>query len=171
MSADGGKGKTKKSPGKRRSLSREVKEEPDPEWRQWFQSVEQRKKDYGDPKRRPWVFSAFDKENESGSVVRRRSVPLELKKFIKSDRKKAGSSLDVDLLRIESAWKTAVGEEIVNESGVYSFKNGVLTITVFSSSLLQEIRQFHQSAILRDLRDIWTASQPLVRIQYRLGKR
>lgn len=72
---------------------------------------------------------------------------------------------------IRDAWVKSVGLEIADETEVHAFKNGVLTISVHSSVLLQEIRQFHAEEILADLRDIWQASIPLLRITYRLGKK
>lgn len=160
----------KKTPAKRHTLSRAANEEPDGEWRQWFKEIERRRKELADPKRKAFVVSHFDKEGESGTVARRRADPKKLAAFIKRDAKKTGRSLNVDLMLIHSIWKHAVGQEIANESNVFAFKNGVLTVEIHSSSLLQEIRQFHQEAILRDLRDIWQASMPLVRVVYRLGK-
>lgn len=157
-------------PGKR-LLAKMADEEEDPEWRRWFEEVARRKKQAADPKARPMRFSRFDKDGETGTVRRRQAEPEPVKKFLKKNVQRAGAGLSVDLMLIRSAWGMVVGGDVAGESDVYSFKNGVLTVTVFSSSLLQEIRQFHQDAILRDLRDVWQASQPLVRVGYRLGKR
>lgn len=171
MAAEDDGTRKRKPATKRHSFSRSVKEETDPEWRQWFLAVERKKKELADPKRRPLVFSSFEKDGDKGLIVRCRSEPQKLGKLVKREGKKSGRSLDVDLMIIESCWKNAVGEEIAGESRLYSFKNGVLTMVIFSSSLLQEIRQFHHEAILRDLRDIWQASVPLLKVVYKLGKR
>ncbi len=152
------------------SPARLARDEPDAEWRQWFTEVERRRKESSDPKRQPWIASRYDKEGDGGTIIRRRVEPKKISAFIKQDAKKSGRSLGLDLQCIQSAWTHAVGGEIAAESGVYAFKNGVLTIEIYSSSLLQEIRQFHQDAILKDLRDIWQVSIPLLRIVYKLGK-
>lgn len=164
--------RTKKTPvpGKR-LLANLVNEEEDPEWRRWFREIERRKKQAADPKSKPMLFSRFDKEGETGIVRRRQSDPEPVKKFLKKNAARAGTGLNVDFMLIRAAWNLVVGKEIAEESEIFAFKNGVLTVTVFSSALLQEIRQFHQAAILSDLRDVWKASQPLVRVGYRLGKR
>jgi hypothetical protein len=102
--------------------------------------------------------------------VRKRAKPAKLSTLVKKEEKKAGRKLSVDTALIQDAWRRSVGD-IALESDVFSFKNGVLTMSVFSQTLLQEIRQFHQDAILRDLRDIWPSSIPLVRIVYKPGKK
>lgn len=161
----------RRKPGvKRRSLGKEIREEEDPQWRVWFTEVERRKKALSNPKGK-FIRVDYLKDGGWNRVERCKSVPVPVKTFLKSNKNKAGASLNTDLLLITSCWKKAVGDDIGECSEVYSFKNGVLTINVFSSSLLQEIRQFHSEAIIQDLRDIWTASQPLVKVVYRLGKR
>ncbi len=156
---------------KRHVFSREAREETDPEWRQWFLEIERRRKEARDPKRKPLVFSRVEKEGETQSVLRRKVEPKKLATFIKHDAKKTGRSFSLDLALIESTWKHAVGKEMSEETRIFAFKNGVLTISVFSSSLLQEIRQFHQEALLQDLRDIWQLPIPLVKVVYKLGKK
>ena len=169
--SEGGKEKRKRAvPVKRRALSKEIREEEDPQWRQWFMEVERRKKRLSDPKSKPFVRVNYDKDGKEARIERKKSVPLPVKSFLTKNHAKAGRSLNSDLLLIQATWKQSVGSDIGEASQVYAFKNGVLTVTIFSSGLLQEIRQFHQEAILADLRDIWQASQPLVKITYRLGK-
>lgn len=156
---------------KRRALPREIADETDPQWRAWFQEVERRKKALSDPKRGAFVVADFDKDGVPGRVARQKSLPLRIGKLMKTENRKTGGGLHSDLLLAAAAWKQAVGDEIAAASEIYSLKNGVLTVSVFSSSLLQEIRQFHQDAIMADIRDIWSASMPLVRIIFRLGKK
>ncbi len=156
---------------KRYVFSREAEEETDPEWRQWFLHVMERRKELRDPKRRPVVFSRMEKERGEETIIRRQSEPLKLSSVIKHDAKKTGRNLDINLAMIESVWEKAVGKEFADETRVFSFKNGVLTVAVFSSTLLQEIRQFHQDAILEVLRDIWSVPMPLVAVVYRMGKK
>lgn len=172
MSSSSGGGKPRRKPlAQRRALAREIKEEEDPLWRNWFAEVERRKKKLSSPKSMPFVVAPYDKDGVKGTVERRKSIPTPVKSFLKKNVQKAGVSLNADILLINAAWKKAVAGDIAENTQVFSFKNGVLVISVYSSSLLQEIRQFHQEAILQDLRDIWTASQPLVKITYKLGKK
>ena len=171
LSPSGGGKARRKPPAQRRALTREIKEEEDPLWRNWFAEVERRKKKLTSPKNMPFVIAPNDKDGAKGTIERRKSVPTPVKSFLKKNVQKAGVSLNTDILLINAAWKKAVAGDIAENTEVFSFKNGALIISVYSSSLLQEIRQFHQEAILQDLRDIWLASQPLVKITYRLGKR
>ena len=157
---------------KRRALRQEIADEPDSEWRAWFERVERLKKEQSDPGRRKLVFSRPDPVDnpERGVIVRKQSAPGLLKSFMKSGDKKSGRGLNIDLALLVATWRQAVGADIAEATSVYSFKNGVLTIQVDSSSLLQEIRQFHQEAIYRDLIDSWQLSMPLLKIIYKQGR-
>jgi len=167
---NGGKdGGRRKPQTKRRALGKDIREEEDPQWKAWFSEIERRKKVLSSPKGK-FVRVEYDKDGKRATIDRWKSIPVPIKSFLKKSQKKAGESLNADLLLIAASWKRAVAGDIADNSSVYSFKTGVLTISVNSSSLLQEIRQFHKEAILADLRDIWPASQPLVKINYRLGK-
>lgn len=146
-----------------------IGQEPDPAWRIWFDEVARRKAKLSDAKAKPVVASTVERNGIPITVFRRKSEPLPLARFLKQGKKKAGRKLSQDLEWIRSAWGSAVGVDIAGATEIHSFKNGILTITVSSSILLQEIRQFHQEAILGDLRDIWQASVPLVKILYRSG--
>lgn len=159
-------------PKRRRGLAGKAKDEPDPAWRRFFMEVDNRRKALTDRKKKPLVISSIEKDGQVPSTIaRQKSEPTEIKKLLKNRVvKKAGSQLAGDLEWLRETWPRTVGEEVAAASEVYAFKNGTLTITVFSSVLLQEIRQFHQEAILQDLRDIWQASIPLVKIVYRIGK-
>lgn len=169
MAAAGkGRGKAKAGPGAKRRLR---DEEPDPVWRVWFQEVERRRRAQTDIKFRPVRPIVVEKDGVVKTSFRARAEPTPLGRFIKQNRKKAGSRLAEDFQCIRDQWRMAVGDAIAGDTAVHSFKNGVLTVNVFSSSLLQEIRQFHQDAILSDLQDVWKASVPLVRLIFRLGKR
>ncbi len=130
-----------------------VEGETDPEWQRWFKEVEYRRRNRRDR-------SKFLK-----------SMPATLKTVIRLGDKKTGRKVAPDVEALARLWEATVGAEVAAESCVYSFKNGVLTISIFSSSLLQEIRQFSQKAIEQDLRDVWSLPTPLVRIAYRVGKR
>lgn len=185
MTAKGGENPPKRHPKKRapspagkispqrRSLSREIAEEPDPAWRVWFEEVQRRKKKLTDPKNKAFVRTTFEKDGIPASIARKKSEPIALGRLMKRDHRISGtgSAMDIQLALVQAAWRQAVGADLAGASDIYSFKNGILTISIFSSSLLQEIRQFHQEAILGDLRDIWRVSTPLVKILYRLGKR
>ncbi len=156
-----------------RSLAVRAKEEQDPLWRNWFLEIDNRRKRASDKKKKPLIVSTVERgDGQKETVIARQQTdPTLLKHLLKTTRKKAGSPAMQELLWIRDAWTTSVGQDIAQESEVFAFKNGVLTISVFSAALLQEIRQFHAAAILADLRDIWQASIPLVKILYRPGKR
>lgn len=159
------------SGGARRSLKRDIQEEADPQWRAWFGEVVRRRKALTNPKAKPFVRVNYEKDGAPATLSRRKADPVLLKNIIKSRQPAPGAKFSTDLALIAAAWKLAVGADIAESSAIHAFKNGVLSVDIFSSSLLQEIRQFHQEAIFADLRDIWTASVPLVKIVYRLGKR
>lgn len=158
-------------PKQRRNLAGKAKDEPDPAWRRFFTEVDARRKALTDRKQKPFVVSSFEKDGQPATVARQKSEPTEIKKLLKKRLvKTAGSRLAGDLEWLRETWPRTVDAEVGAASEVHAFKNGVLTITVFSSVLLQEIRQFHQEAILHDLRDVWQASIPLVKVVYRIGK-
>lgn len=148
-----------------------VESEPDPQWQRWFKEVELRRQDRRDPGKRKWVFNKIQKEDGVTEFFRKKSEPVPFKQIIRLDEKKTGRKVTPDLLAVAELWEATVGADIASESAIYSLKNGILTVNIFSSGLLQEIRQFHQAAIEQDLRDVWNLSMPLVRITYRLGKR
>lgn len=148
-----------------------VREEPDPAWRNWFMEVEQRRKRLADPQNKPWVVSRYDKDGDTGEIIRRKSEPVKAAKLVKKNSKERTATVNTELIAVHSAWNQAAGPEIASVSDVYSFKNGVLTISVHSSILLQEIRQFRKEELLEALRQCWSASVPLLRVQYRTGVR
>jgi predicted nucleic acid-binding Zn ribbon protein len=156
-----------------RSLEARAKEEQDPLWRNWFLEIDNRRKKEADRKTKPLITSVMRKDDGQKDVViaRRQADPTVLKTLLKTTRKHEGSVATQDLLWIREVWAASTGPDIAQETEVYAFKNGVLTISVFSGALLQEIRQFHADSIIADLRDIWQASIPLLKIQYRPGKR
>jgi hypothetical protein len=161
----------KKGGKPRSSLATRAKDEPDPAWRAWFLEVDNRRKAVCDSAKKNVIVSTYEKDGQEYRIARPQSDPLPVKKFITRATKKTGSAITQDLLWIRNAWPGLVGPELAAESSVYAFKNGVLTISVFSSPLLQEIRQFLADSLLKDLRDIWQASIPLVKITYRLDKK
>lgn len=57
-----------------------------------------------------------------------------------------------DRLRLESAWATAVGAELLNDTQVLGIRRGVLEVAVRNAVLLQELTQFHKRALLTKLR-------------------
>lgn len=130
-----------------------VEAEQDPEWKRWFVDVE------------------FQRRNRRGPTKLSKSLPPQLKAVLRCEEKKTGRKVAPDVEALIGLWEATVGPEIASESCIYSFKSGVLTISIFSSSLLQEIRQFSQKAIEQDLRDVWNQPTALVRVAYRVGKR
>lgn len=157
--------------GKKYVPPKAVRDEPDPEWRQWFTEVGQRRQDQKDRDKRRWRSAEVEKESRIEKIARNVGAPTQLGKTVKKALPERVVRLSVAYSQIAALWERAVGAEIAGESELYSFKAGVLTMTIFSSTLLQEIRQFHASAILADLRDIWTVDTSLLGVKYRIGER
>ncbi len=144
---------------KRRSLPERAKSEPEAEWRRFFLEVHNKR-------------TLAGKQAKAAA----KAEPEALKKFLAEEfrefrpaKNKTSSKLADDLEWLRAAWPKLVGADVGEETEVFAFKNGVVTIAVYDHALLQEIRQFHKSTILQDLRDIWQASVPLVDIAYRVG--
>ncbi len=142
---------------KRRSLLEKAKSEPEADWRRFFLEVHHK---------------------QSAAKAKARAKPEALKKFLAEELKEfrpaakgALSKLAGDLEWLRAAWPKLAGTDVAEETDVFAFKNGVVTITVYDHALLQEIRQFHKETILQDLRDIWQGSIPLMDIVYRVGVR
>lgn len=57
-----------------------------------------------------------------------------------------------DRLRLESAWATAAGEELLKDTAVLGFKRGVLEVAVRNAVLMSELTQFHKRPLLTKLR-------------------
>ena len=156
---------------KRYSFKRELDAESDPAWRNWFLEIKKRQDNQTSLKKKPFVFSQADKDGESLTIVRKKSAPLILKTYLKKDAIKSGFLFNVTLDDIRELWKSTVDSVVSESTDVFSFKNGALVISVFNSALLQEIHQFHQEAIDKDLRDVWPFPIPLVRITFRQGRK
>lgn len=152
-----------------RPISPAVAAETDPEWRNWFLEIERRRVDLGEKGGRAWVCSLVEKDGAVEKIIRKKSAPTRVASFLQKTQLKKPTGLAADYREIENLWTRTVGEEIVAESRLFSFKRGVLTMEISSSTLLQEIRQFHQEAILHDMRSIWTLKTPLLSIRYRQG--
>src|SRR5579859_2445761 len=52
----------------------------------------------------------------------------------------------------EAAWREAVGPEVAGMTSVRGVRDGVLTVEVASSALLQELATFYRSSILSSMR-------------------
>ncbi len=152
----------------RRSLKEKAKNEPDPDWRRFFLEVQYKREAKAKADKKV-VFSEYEKDGTAQRVARERSEPEALKKFLKLEFKNTGLKLAADLEWLRSVWPKMVDAEVAEETDVFAFKNGTVTIVVYNSVLLQEIRQFHKETIFQDLRDLWQASMPLVKIVYRIG--
>ena len=57
-----------------------------------------------------------------------------------------------DRLRLESAWATAAGEELLKDTQVLGIKRGVLEVAVRNAVLMSELTQFHKRSLLTKLR-------------------
>lgn len=159
-------------PGTRkRALSQRAREETDPAWKNWFLEVARRRAEWEDAKKRPLVICTYDRDGEKRTVARKQTEPVGIKKLVRETTRSLGSRLKDDLEAVRSAWAQVAGAEIAAETGVFSFKGGILTVEVHSAALLQELRQFQSEALIKDLRDIWPASVALVQLKFKTGKR
>jgi hypothetical protein len=148
---------------RRAPLPDAVKQEKDYEWRSWFKEVVQRRYETG---------------NTSAALIpaddTRTGKTIVIGEFVKTLRSVFPDPLKKMWAATQAAaecWAQNVPPEVAEQSRLASFARGVLTIEVFSASLLSEIRQFHQATILEQLRANWTADIPLVKIRYRVGYR
>jgi predicted nucleic acid-binding Zn ribbon protein len=57
-----------------------------------------------------------------------------------------------DRLRLEGAWASAAGAELLKDTQVLGIKRGVLEVAVRNAVLLQELTQFHKRSLLTKLR-------------------
>lgn len=116
------------------------------------------------------VNSEVEKDGKRSLVSRKRAKPEPASTWVKKEAKLFNSDRISDLEHIRELWKKSVDLEVASESEVISFNRGVLTVEVSSSSLIQELRQFHYEPLLADLRDAWPAKTPLVRIKFQPGR-
>ncbi len=152
----------------RRSLEERAKNEPDPDWRRFFLEVKH-KQTSAKKAAHSILFCEYEKDGQTRKIIRARTEPEAVKKFLRFELKNTGSKLEHDLEWLRGVWPKLVGAEVAAETDVFAFKNGVVTIAVYNSALLQEIRQFHKETIFQDLRDVWQGSMPLLKIAYRIG--
>ena len=54
--------------------------------------------------------------------------------------------------QVEAAWRSAVGPEVAAETRVQGLRDGVLSVEVGSSALLQELKTFYRASILAALK-------------------
>ncbi len=151
-----------------------AKKEADPDWKKWFTEIERRRHELHDRTKQQVIHAQVEKEGFTEKVARKRSEPAALSAFLKKQpthtAKKQNTLLE-NYHEITRLWNSVVGEEIAAESELYSFKAGIVTITITSGSLLQERRQFHLDPIKEDLRNIWTLATPLLTVKLRPGKK
>jgi predicted nucleic acid-binding Zn ribbon protein len=57
-----------------------------------------------------------------------------------------------DRLRLESAWATAAGAELLKDTQVLSIRRGVMEVAVRNAVLMSELTQFHKRGLLTKLR-------------------
>ncbi len=158
----------------RRKLTRTErgKLENDPEWRVWFQDVAKRRQEIAEREKKGELrISRFAVDGEVKNVCRVEGTPQAVGEILKNQARDFKLDISYDLELLQETWQKVVGELLANDSAVFSFKGGVLTIEVYSSALFQEIRFFHADVIQKDLRDAWPLKLPLASIRYRLGKR
>ena len=147
-----------------------VRREPDPKWKSWFQQVELIKRSAAEEKRKKKRFSlADDGERVVKKIIRPASDLLPIGKLIRLREKRSGQAFGLSRDEAAEEWRLAVEKEIFENSEVHSFKNGVLTVKVHSSALLQEIRQFRGREIMSQLRLSWHSLSPLIKVAYIAG--
>ncbi len=156
---------------RKRTLRSRAEEVEDRAWRVWFLQVAERREALADKEKKPFIRCTYEHDGGERTVARKQSDPVTLKSLVKETVKSYGLRLSDDLEVIRETWAQVVGKENAAETEIFSFKGGVLTIGVSSGTLLQELRQFRQDAILKDLRAIWKASTPLIQLKFRPGKR
>lgn len=161
----------KRKKWERAKLPAAVKKEPDEEWRKWFAEIAQRRTDSAKAKEKRLKKAAVPGEDGQKTEFRKAGQPQRVGPMVKKSLPAKIAKLADEYGAITELWNNSVGKEIADECEIYSFKGGVLTMTVYSSTLLQEIRQFHQTALLADLRDIWNLDTPLLSLKFRIGER
>lgn len=57
-----------------------------------------------------------------------------------------------DRLRLESAWASAAGAELLKDTVVLGLRRGVLEVAVRNAVLMSELAQFHKRGLLTKLR-------------------
>lgn len=57
-----------------------------------------------------------------------------------------------DRLRLESAWATAAGPDLLKDTQVLAVKRGVMEVAVRNAVLMSELAQFHKRKLLTKLR-------------------
>ena len=142
----------------------------DDEYASWFRSVEHKKALDETMRKRRLVVSTFEKDGHAITVARQKSEPLDAKSLVKDYAKTTGLKKLLELRDFAEVWQRSVAAEIAVESRVFAYKDGILTVDVFNSPLLQEIKQFHKDAILTTLRKNWILPLPLDQIKFRLSK-
>lgn len=158
-------------PGTRkRSLEKRAQEVKDPAWKKWFLEVDRRRKEL-EAKKKSVVVCNYQRDEEERTVIRERSEPVGIKKLVKETAGQLDLRVQDDMEAVRAAWSKVAGRQIADDTAVFSFKGGILTIEVYASVLLQELRQFQSEALLKDLRDIWPARVVLVQLKFKPGKR
>ncbi|MCD7895293.1 MAG: DUF721 domain-containing protein [Planctomycetaceae bacterium] len=123
------------------------------------------------PKYRPLVICRYEVDGVERVVARPKSFPTPVKKIVEKVVNLKALGIAINIESIREAWTAVVGEEIAKDTGLYSFKNGIVTIDVYSPTLFQELRAFYADGIQKDLRDKWPLSVPLVEVKYRLARK
>lgn len=112
---------------------------------------------------------AVDKENGKIWIVRKGSEPESCKSVLKREVKKSGLDKFLKQPEIYGLWNTVVGEENAQHTRVLSYRAGILTVEVFNSPLLQELRQFHRQSIVESIRPLLPQNTILRDIVFRPG--
>jgi len=72
-------------------------------------------------------------------------------------------------LRLEEAWRTAVGAEHAGGTQVAGLRRGVLEVIVENAISLQELAHFHKRRLLKALAELLPGTR-IADLRFRLGK-
>ncbi len=72
-------------------------------------------------------------------------------------------------LRLEEAWRNAVGKEHAAHTQIAGFRRGVLEVVVEKAVVLQELAHFHKRRLVQALAELLPGTR-IADVRFRLGK-
>jgi predicted nucleic acid-binding Zn ribbon protein len=82
-----------------------------------------------------------------------RREPEHLSRIIERVLKEAGLHTKNTAADLLAAWREVVGPEIGSHTSIYGFRSGVVTVSVDSAPLCQELELFRKEELLTRLRE------------------
>lgn len=82
--------------------------------------------------------------------------PRRLGELISEVLRNSGAARRDDRRRLAEAWILSVGTEAAKRSRVVSLQNGLLTVTVESAALRQELQTFRRDEVLGRMREAFS---------------